>query len=216
VSTPESSGRRRPSRQRLNREAQLLEAATEIFSRKGYAAASIQEIADEIGMLKGSLYHYIGSKEELLHVIFDQAHKEAEQLMDLVTSMDATPTEKLSYYVEHLVLLSLANIDRTSLYFRDWRHLTGDKLDALVRQRRQYESFARRLIMDVYAEAGSAPVVEPKYVSFFVLGGINWLADWYRPGGRDSASAVAKGFARLVLATVSGASDVPMVLPLKP
>jgi AcrR family transcriptional regulator len=196
----------------LDREAQLIEAATEIFSRKGYSAASIQEVADAVGILKGSLYHYIGSKEDLLYVIFDRAHKEAEQLMEVTAAMDAPATAKLQFYVRELVTTALANIDRTSLYFRDWRHLTGDKLDEINKQRRQYEAFARSLIVQVYKEAGIEPAVKPKYVSFFVLGGINWLADWYRPGGADSVKAVADSFSQLVLASVTGAGSVSLDL----
>jgi TetR/AcrR family transcriptional regulator, cholesterol catabolism regulator len=211
--TTKSAGQAKPSLRRQNREAQLIEAATEIFSRRGYAAASIQEVADAVGMLKGSLYHYIGSKEELLYAIFDEAHREAETLMAATSSMDAAATDKLRFYTKNLVLNALGSLDRTSLYFRDWRHLTGDKLDALVMQRKQYESFARGLVNDVFKEAGIEPTVKPKYVSFFVLGGINWLADWYRPGGNDSAASVADGFAELVLGTLSGATPFAFGFP---
>jgi AcrR family transcriptional regulator len=177
-----------------------------VFSRRGYAGASIQEVADTVGVLKGSLYHYIGSKEELLYVIYDGAHKEAEALMQATSDLEASATEKLRFYVRNLVLNALGNLDRTSLYFRDWRHLTGENLDALIKQRRQYESFARALINDIYKEAGIEPVVKPKYISFFAMGAINWLADWYRPSGGDSPSSVADGFADLVIGTLSGAT----------
>ncbi|MCW2830455.1 MAG: hypothetical protein JWP31_1147 [Aeromicrobium sp.] len=205
--TQSDAGRPKSSQKRQNREAQLVEAATEIFSRRGYAAASIQEVADAVGMLKGSLYHYIGSKEELLYVIFDEAHREAEVLMSATTALEATATEKLRYYAKHLVLNALSDLDRTSLYFRDWRHLTGDKLEALITQRRQYESFARGLVSDVYKEAGIEPSIKLKYVSFFILGGINWLADWYRPGGSDSVSSVAESYADLTIGALSGATS---------
>lgn len=214
TATNSKAGRPKSSQKRQNREAQLIEAATEIFSRRGYSAASIQEVADAVGMLKGSLYHYIGSKEELLYVIFDEAHREAEALMAATSSMDAPATEKLRYYVKHLVLNALGNLDRTSLYFRDWRHLTGDKLDALIKQRKQYEAFARGLVNDVFQESGIEPNMKPKYVSFFVLGGINWLADWYRPGGTDSASSVAESYAQLVLGTLSGATPHAFGFPV--
>jgi AcrR family transcriptional regulator len=207
VSAMQPEKARSMSAKRRNRHAQVIEAATEVFSRHGYSGASIQEVADSVGVLKGSLYHYIGSKEELLYVIFDGAHKEAEALMDATSSLEAPATEKLRYYIRNLVLNALGNLDRTSLYFRDWRHLTGDKLEALINQRRQYESFARALINDVYREAGIEPVVTPKYISFFVLGGINWLADWYRPGGNDLPSTVADSYAELVIGTLSGATS---------
>jgi DNA-binding transcriptional regulator YbjK len=56
---------------RRNRSDEILQAAIEIFHQKGYAAASIQDVADTVGVLKGSLYHYIDSKEDLLARIFE-------------------------------------------------------------------------------------------------------------------------------------------------
>src|SRR3978361_1430139 len=58
-------------RQRRNRSPDVLEAAIRVFHKKGYASASIQDVAEEVGVLKGSLYHYIDSKEDLLARIFE-------------------------------------------------------------------------------------------------------------------------------------------------
>ncbi|WP_235490550.1 helix-turn-helix domain-containing protein, partial [Frankia sp. AvcI1] len=80
---------------RRNREAEILQAALEIFARKGYAAASIQDVADAVGVLKGSLYHYIDSKEDLLFQIFDNAHVDAERLMTELDALEVDAVERL-------------------------------------------------------------------------------------------------------------------------
>ena len=49
-------------RRRPNREADVIDAAIEVFYQRGYAAATIQDVADKVGVLKGSLYYYIDSK----------------------------------------------------------------------------------------------------------------------------------------------------------
>ena len=66
-----TKGQATDGRQRRNRSQDVLEAAVRVFHKKGYASSSIQDIADEVGVLKGSLYHYIDSKEDLLISIFD-------------------------------------------------------------------------------------------------------------------------------------------------
>ena len=68
-----TKGQATDNRQRRNRSQDVLEAAVRVFHKKGYASSSIQDIADEVGVLKGSLYHYIDSKEDLLARLFEDS-----------------------------------------------------------------------------------------------------------------------------------------------
>ncbi len=61
---------------REERWPELLEVATDVFSEKGCEAASLQDIAERLGMLKGSLYYYINSKEDLLYHVINDVHQE--------------------------------------------------------------------------------------------------------------------------------------------
>ena len=67
---PKVAGQRRETPRRKKRRNEIYDVAIQVFNRKGYATASVQEIADEIGVLKGSLYYYIDSKEDLLQGIY--------------------------------------------------------------------------------------------------------------------------------------------------
>ena len=64
-------GERKPREERWS---ELIEVATDVFYAKGYDAASLQDIADRLGMLKGSLYYYIQSKEDLLYDVIKTVH----------------------------------------------------------------------------------------------------------------------------------------------
>src|SRR6195952_1565035 len=66
-------GERKPREERWS---ELIEVATDVFYAKGYDAASLQDIADRLGMLKGSLYYYIQSKEDLLFDVISTVHQE--------------------------------------------------------------------------------------------------------------------------------------------
>lgn len=189
---------------RRNREADILEAALRIFASKGYAAASIQDVADAVGVLKGSLYHYIDSKEDLLFQIFDNAHLDAETLMAELDALDVDPVERLRCYLERSVSNTLHNLELQTLYFRDWRYLTGERRKKLVERRRQYDHYLRGLITRAYEFTGVESAVNHRYVSSFVIGGTNWVADWYRPDGDDSPEEVARSYAQLAMATVLG------------
>src|SRR4051794_26547784 len=73
------------------REEEILAAAARIFREKGYHGASVRDIAESVGLLKGSLYHYIRSKEELLARLFDGALEGTVRELDAIASGDATP-----------------------------------------------------------------------------------------------------------------------------
>jgi TetR/AcrR family transcriptional regulator, fatty acid metabolism regulator protein len=54
----------------VDRRRQIMEAAVRAFARKGYHACRVGEIAEEAGVAYGLVYHYFGSKEEVLETIF--------------------------------------------------------------------------------------------------------------------------------------------------
>ena len=72
------------SRARRKRDEEVVAAAAKVFYERGYSAATVQDIADELGILKGSLYHYIKTKEDLLFRIFEEVHKEVEAILEEV------------------------------------------------------------------------------------------------------------------------------------
>jgi TetR/AcrR family transcriptional regulator, cholesterol catabolism regulator len=53
----------------MARQDDIIAAAARVFRDKSYHAATVQDIADEVGILKGSLYHHVQSKEELLYLV---------------------------------------------------------------------------------------------------------------------------------------------------
>jgi len=111
---------------RRNREIDVMDAAVDVFWRKGYAAASVQDVAESVGVLKGSLYYYISSKEDLLFRILDDVHEQSRKILDEVVELDATPLERLRIYMERHVEWYLDHVEEVTVYFRDWRYLTGD------------------------------------------------------------------------------------------
>ena len=71
---PIGEGGRPPGTLRPERWNEIVDAAGDVFDEKGYAAARIEDIAARVGLLKGSLYYYIDSKEDLLFAIVDGNH----------------------------------------------------------------------------------------------------------------------------------------------
>ncbi|MCW3068550.1 MAG: TetR/AcrR family transcriptional regulator [Solirubrobacterales bacterium] len=189
-------------RVRRNREDEVLLAAIDIFHRKGYATASIQDVADSVGVLKGSLYHYIDTKEDLLARIFAESDDQSHAIMQEIAALDINAVERLRIFARTWSLWYLENLERSSLYFNEWRHLTGERLTRITAQRHRYELYVTDLIDAVVREGKADPDLNTRYAAFFVLSAINVLPSWYKRGGPDSPEHIAEVWSDLILGMV--------------
>lgn len=198
----------RPARKvRRNRDEQILEAAIRVFSERGYSAASLQDVADAVGLLKGSLYHYIISKESLLYRIFQEAHEQAELLMTEVDDLNLAADGRLREYIRRLTLFYLQDRDRASLYFSEWRHLTGDHRATVMAQRRSFDAYLRGLLSQAKDAGLTRDDLDVKLAAFYLVAAVNGVLIWYRPTGELSPTRVATEVAELSCASVLSATS---------
>jgi AcrR family transcriptional regulator len=187
---------------RRNRDEEILAAAIQVFSQKGYAAASLQDVADAVGLLKGSLYHYISSKESLLYRIFQESHKEGSALMAAVDDLGLPPDAKLREFVRQLTLFYEKNRERASLYFGEWRHLTGEDLQTVMKQRREFELYVRTIIIEAHERGLTNPDLDVKLATRYILTAVNGVILWYRPEGPLPADDIAEQIAELACSSI--------------
>jgi AcrR family transcriptional regulator len=191
-------------RERRNRDAEVVDAAVQVFWKRGYAGASVQEIADIVGVLKGSLYHYFGSKEELLARIFQEAYEESEKVMASVSDLENPPLDRLRIYLDRYIKHFLDYPERAQLYFRDWRYLTGPYLERVVQQRRTYNHFVRVMIEEARDRGEIDSEIDTRAATSFILGAIHNIAEWYRKDIGDTVENIAKVHSALAVAALRG------------
>ena len=185
------------------REGEILTAAARIFREKGYHGTSVQDIAEAVGLLKGSLYHYIRSKEQLLARLFEGSLGDTIVELEKIATGNATATERLRDMVRVYVMSVTANLDAVGIYLREWRSLPAPEL-ARVRARRRA---MRRLFEDVITEGvkrRELSVADAKIAALAIIGMCNWTYEWYRPRGRLTPAALADELADRAVASVSG------------
>src|SRR5436305_13405969 len=73
----------------------IVSAAAKVFRTKGYHAATVRDIADEVGILKGSLYHHCSSKEELLYLVVKEPIAQMYREISAIARADLGAAEKL-------------------------------------------------------------------------------------------------------------------------
>jgi AcrR family transcriptional regulator len=192
------------NRQRRNRRQDVLEAAVRVFHKKGYASASIQDVAEEVGVLKGSLYHYIDSKEDLLARIFEDSAGHFLAMLDEACGLDEDPVERLRSFGRACSLWYLKNIERVAIYATEWKHLTGKRRKEVMGIRETYAHRLAGLIAAVKEAGEAAPDLDIDFATYFIFGALNGLPDWYRRRGPDPAEKIADAYADLIVAAVIG------------
>ena len=183
---------------------ELVEAAARVFRTKGYHSASVQDIADEVGILKGSLYHYVRSKEELLYLVIREPISRLYRTVEEVASSDAAPAEKLRRAIEAHLQAFDDHYPDLFVYLRE----TEDLRKRFRAQTQLSPKHYERLWQQILEEGVKAGVfrsdLDVKVVSYGLLGMLNWLYKWYDPKGRLGSREVARQFAAVALRGLTG------------
>ena len=178
----------------------MLETAADIFYEKGYASATVQDVADALGMLKGSLYYYIESKEDLLYRLMDEIHDGVDEvLFEVLASDDLTAIQKLDMYARRQVEYNVRNLTKISVYYHDLDQLAGARLKEIVGRRRAHEDHVVALIQQAQADGDADASLDAKLLSNCVFATIIWIYRWYRPGRGISAEQLSETCAYFAL-----------------
>lgn len=199
------AGNGRRVRQNSKRTQEVIDAATEIFRRQGYADTSVQDIADGLGILKGSLYYYIDTKEDLLFNVLADVHAGALVFIDEVRQAEGTPLERLSLYVQRHVEYNAENFAKVVVYYHDFDRLSAPRRKTLTKERSNWQ----RLVADLLNEAKDAGEIsadlDVPLATNFIFGAANWVYTWYQPRGGASPQELGQLWADLLIKGLAGA-----------
>ena len=186
---------RLPSRPR---EAELHAAATRLFRQRGFHATSMQDLGEALGMNRGSLYHYISAKDELLWAILTRALDRLEERVLPILAADAPPIDRLTDAIREHLRVAADHADELSLIQIEWRALDRKRQAEMIRRRDAYEARWRSTLEAGIAD-GSLRSFDVRLAGIGILSACNWFTQWYRPGGASSVDEIADAFAELFL-----------------
>ena len=177
---------------------EILEAALALFSARGYHATSMQDLADAVGLQKGSLYHYIRSKDELLYPLIDRALRGYLEDLEPVLQQGGTVRERLGRMIAAHVERVARYGDMMSVFISEARHLRDEEREQVRSLSARYRDTLVGLIEEGVATGEFAPC-DARVVALALIGACNWLPQWYRPDGRLTPREIAEEFIRLFL-----------------
>lgn len=169
------------------RRQKIVDIAAGLFARQGYAATSISDLCDAVGLAKGALYYYIVSKEHLLVEIQSRVMGPLLLRARQIAELDEEPLLRLRLLSESLLTIIFRRLDHIWVYEHDYRSLSGDELATLLGQRAEFERLVADLLADAVAQ-GLLRAGEPGLATLQFLNLHNHTYQWLRPDGKWDAA----------------------------
>jgi AcrR family transcriptional regulator len=176
----------------------ILDAATQIFSEKGFHAASMQDIAEAVKLQKASLYHHVNSKQEILTAILDRALDLLIERIEAVIALPLPPEEKLRKAIRSYLQAMVEHRGLAAVLLLEHRSLDAEAAAHHIPRRDRFERLWRDLIQEGL-DAGVFCCSDPVIAARGVLGVMNWTITWYKPEGMLSIDEISTDFADLFL-----------------
>lgn len=174
-----------------DRRQAMLDRAAALYARDGFQGASIADLAQACGVSKSLLYHYFGSKEDILFEIMSDHVEHLRQVArEALAAAPADPAARLSALTHAFLRAYVGAADRHKVLVND--------LDRLPEERRRTVVAAERELIDMVGEAlaGLGPRygatrAERRASTMLYFGMINWTHTWYEPEGAVGIEALA-------------------------
>jgi TetR/AcrR family transcriptional regulator, cholesterol catabolism regulator len=180
-----------------SRRDNLLAKAAQLFREKGYHGTTMKDIAAELEILPGSLYHHIDSKESLLLEIMRRGIEVLLERVRPVAAGDLPPDLKLREVIRIHVVSIAEHPDVLSVFLHELKSLPHAQRGEQMKLRDEYDRLLSTILEDGIARKIFRPV-HPRVITFAILGMLNWLYAWYRPDGSLSAEEIAREYYALI------------------
>jgi AcrR family transcriptional regulator len=188
------------------RRSELVRVAANVFRDKGYAAATLNDIASVLGTDRASLYYYVGSKEELFQECITQAVTDNIAKAATISAEKLTPRERLIRLIELLINSQVEHYPYLYVYIQeDMRRVVGEDAawaTSMVEQTHQFEQYFLSAIDDGVRAGLFRPGLSTTLVANSLFGMTQWTHRWFVPGRKYSAQDLIDTFVTIFFSGV--------------
>jgi AcrR family transcriptional regulator len=190
-------GRNRKQAKPGTRLEEVLQSAANIFFAKGYHATSIEDVARDVGMLKGSLYYYIKSKDDLLFRLLLAGIEDSDAFIAQQIDPQGEPLEQLERAIRAQIDYIIDNRVPFGLFLHEFDSLSGKRQHKLISVMSRYNSRFVDLVRRAQ-EQGKLIPGEPWIIVNGILGMCNWLYRWYDADQMSDSEQIKNIFVNMI------------------
>ena len=183
------------------RRDELTREAARLFAERGFHGTSMGDLADALGVQKGSLYSLTGSKQALLLETMRGGARAFHAALDAVPQ-DAPAVQRVRFALRGHLRVVAEQLDVATVFTREWRYLEGESREEIVAERRRYEERWRALFREGVESGDLRTDLDAAAATLLVLSAANWAYTWLEPE-RDT-DALADRFTAILVDGVRG------------
>jgi len=176
----------------------IILSAVKIVNEKGYQKATMEEIAAELLMTKGSLYYYFKNKEDLIfqchEMVLVQAIEELQQYINAKQSNE----EKLREMIKTHIQYAIEKKETFNMIIKPDQTFSEDQLNPILLKRNEYAGLFDQVIL-AGIKTAEFTIDEPKIARMILLGSMNWIQQWYNPFGSKTIEELQQIYADYML-----------------
>jgi TetR/AcrR family transcriptional regulator, cholesterol catabolism regulator len=165
----------------VSRRNELTRQAARLFAEKGYHGTSIGDLADAMGVQKGSLYAHIESKQDLLYETMAEGARAFHAGLDAIDE-HLPATEKIRLALRSHLRVVAEQLDVATVFVQEWRYLEGERRGEIVDERRRYEDRIRSYFREGREFGELRADLDDAVAALLVLSAANWAYTWLQPG----------------------------------
>ena len=181
------------------RREHLVRLAAELFAEKGYQATTVRNIADEAGILSGSLYHHFDSKESIVDEILTSFFDELTAANQAALERGGDPRTVLAELVRICFGTLVPHRAAIMVMQNDWNYLRQfDRFDYLSRSEEDTERMWVHQITRGQQTGLFRDDIDAR-LTYRMIRDTIWLAvRWFQPGGRLDAQGLADHYIKVL------------------
>jgi AcrR family transcriptional regulator len=187
----------------VTRRDELSRQAARLFAKKGYHGTSVGDLAEAMGVRKGSLYAHIAGKQDLLYATMREGARAFHGALDAIPE-ELRATEKLRLALRGHLRIVAEQLEIATVFVQEWRYLEGERLEEIVAERRRYEERIRALFREGRELGELRSDLDEHVAALLLLSAANWAYTWLREGA--DTDALADRFYALLLDGMRGYS----------
>jgi TetR/AcrR family transcriptional regulator, cholesterol catabolism regulator len=184
----------------------LTRAAARLFAERGFHGTSMGDLAEALGVQKGSLYSLTASKQQLLFDTMREGARAFHAALDAITE-DAPAGDRIRFALRGHLRVVAEQLDVATVFTREWRYLDEAYRSEILAERRRYEERFRALFREGVESGELRPDLDVGTAALLVLSAANWAYTWLSPG--FDTDTLADRFTAIVVDGVRGYATRP-------